>query len=186
VQAPSANGGEALIVRTSTDPTALAAAVTGAIRGIDPGLAVYGVEPLAHTLSASMGSQRFTMLLLGLFAVLAVTLAAIGIHGVLSYAVAQRAREIGIRVALGAHPRQVLWLVVGQGARLVVAGATLGVLLALASGRALAGLLYSVPATDAATFITVLTVLAATALLSIWIPARRALRIDPIHALKLD
>jgi putative ABC transport system permease protein len=183
-QAPSANGGEALVVRTAGDPAALASAVTGAIRGLDPGLAVFGVEPLAETLSESIGAQRFTMLLFGVFAVLAVALASIGIHGVLSYMVAQRSREIGIRVALGAHPRRVLQLVVGQGARLALAGAAGGVILALAAGRALSGLLFGVPATDPVVFVSVIAGLAVVALVSIWIPARRAVRLDPIDALR--
>ncbi|MGH9348942.1 MAG: ABC transporter permease [Vicinamibacterales bacterium] len=182
-QAPSANGAEALIVRASGDPASLASGVTGAVRAIDPGLAVFGVEPLAHTLSQSIAAERFTMLLLGLFAALAVVLAAIGIHGVLSYTVAQRSREIGIRVALGAHPRRVLMLVAGQGARLAAGGAAIGVCLALASGRILSGLLYGVPPTHAATYVAVLGVLAIVAVLSIWIPARRAVRLDPIAAL---
>jgi predicted permease len=183
-QAPSADGGEALIVRTAGDPAALASAVTGAIRGVDPGLAVFGVEPLSQTLAESIGAQRFTMLLLGLFAALAVLLASVGIHGVLSYIVAQRSREIGIRVALGAHPGGVLRLIVGQGARLALAGAAVGVALALASQRVLAGLLFGVPPTDVGTFALVLAILAVVALLSIWIPARRAVRIDPIVALR--
>jgi predicted permease len=183
-QAPSANGGEALIVRTAGDPAALATAVTGAIRSIDPGLAVFGVEPLTETLSQSIAAQRFTMLLFGLFAVLAVVLAAIGIHGVLSYMVAQRSREIGIRVALGAHPRRVLRLVVGQGARLALAGAVSGVVIALAAGRAISGLLFGVPSSDPLVFAAVILTLAVVALLSIWIPARRAVRLDPIDVLR--
>jgi putative ABC transport system permease protein len=183
-QAPSANGGEALIVRTAGDPAALATAVTGAIRSIDPGLAVFGVEPLADTLSESIAAQRFTMLLFGLFAVLAVVLAAIGIHGVLSYMVAQRSREIGIRVALGAHPRRVLRLVVGQGARLALAGAAGGIVIALAAGRAISGLLFGVPSSDPLVFAAVILTLAVVALVSIWIPARRAVRLSPLDALR--
>ncbi len=185
-QGPSANGAEALIVLTAGDPAAMASAVTGAIRAVDPGLAVFGVEPLAHTLSQSIAAHRFTMLLLGLFAVLAVVLAAIGIHGVLSYMVAQRSREIGIRVALGADPGSVLRLVVGQGARLALVGAGTGVVLALASGRILSGLLYGVPPTDPATFAVVLGALLAIAMLSIWVPAHRATRVDPLTALRQE
>ena len=192
-QAPSASGAEALIVRVAgaggrgtqaADPSIVLSAVTGAIREIDPGLAVFGVEPLERTLAESIAAQRFAMLLLGAFAGLAVLLASVGIHGVLSYSVAQRSREIGIRVALGAHPQRVLRLVVGQGARLALAGGIIGVALALASSRTIAALLYGIPATDVATFATVLGLLLAVALLAIWIPARRAVRIDPIAALR--
>jgi putative ABC transport system permease protein len=185
-QAPSATGAEALIVRTAGDAASLAPAVTAAIRSVDAGLAVFGVEPLAQTLSESVATQRFTMFLFGLFALLAVTLAAIGIHGVLAYTVVQRTREIGIRVALGAQPGGVLKMVIAQGVRLALIGAAIGVLLTLASRRALAGLLFDVPPTDAGTFLITLTALFVIALLSIWLPARRAVRVDPLLALRQE
>jgi putative ABC transport system permease protein len=183
-QTPGAS--EALIVRTSADPATLGGTIRSAIREIDPGLAVFGVEPLADTVSASVGEQRFVMLLLGIFAGLALLLAAIGIHGVLSYDVAQRTREIGIRMALGAPPARVTALVVSQGARLSAIGLVLGVVFGAVFARALAGLLFGVTATDAATFALVVAILGAVAMLATWIPARRAVRVDPLAALRQE
>jgi ABC-type antimicrobial peptide transport system permease subunit len=124
------------------------------------------------------------MLLLGLFAAVALTLAALGIYGVLSYAVTQRTREIGIRLALGAAPRDVLGLVLLQGVALVLAGVALGLIAALAVTRLLADLLYGVGATDAMTFIVIPLLLGSVALLACWIPARRATKVDPLIALR--
>jgi putative ABC transport system permease protein len=183
-QAPPFGGGEALLVRTSAGVATLLAPVRSAIRDIDPQLAVFGVEPLERTLAESVGQQRFVTLLLVLFALLAVTLAVIGIHGVLSYSVAQRRHEIGIRVALGAPPVRVTRLVMRQGAVLTVTGMLLGVAAAFALTRLLANLLFGVSATDAATFLAVLPVLAGVAMLATWLPARKAVRIDPLQALR--
>ena len=182
-QAPS-RGGQSLLVRTSSNPGAIAGAVRAAFAEIDPGLAVYGVEPLASTLSDSIGTPRFLMLLLMVFAAFALALAAIGIHGVLSYTVAQRTREIGIRIALGASPGSVTRLVVGQGAGLTAAGLATGLLLGAVFARALAGLLFGVGPTDIASFAAVLLVLAGVAALSIWLPARRAVRVEPLIAIR--
>jgi putative ABC transport system permease protein len=182
-QAPS-RGGQSLLVRTAGDPAAVAGAVRAAIAEIDPGLAVFGVEPLRETLSESMGTQRFVTLLLIIFAGLALVLAAIGIHGVLSYTVAQRTREIGIRMALGAPPRAVSGLVLLQGASLTATGLAVGLLLGLLFTRALEGLLFGVASTDVATFAAVLALLGAVSLVSAWLPARRALRVDPLDALR--
>jgi putative ABC transport system permease protein len=181
-QAP--RGGGSLLVRTSGDPGALASAVRASFSEIDPGLAVYGVEPLAYTLSESIGTPRFLMLLLLIFAALALVLAAIGIHGVLSYAVAQRTREIGIRMALGASSRSVTRLVVGHGATLTVGGLVAGLALGVVFARSLSGLLFGIEPTDVASFTAVLAVLAAVAAVSIWIPARRAVRVDPLVAMR--
>lgn len=183
-QAPSANGAEAVLVRTSGDPAAVAGAVRHAIAEVDPGLAVFGVEPLAQTLSQSTAEQRFLALLLGLFAGLALLLAAIGIHGVLSYSVAQRAREIGVRVALGATTRSVTRLVFAQSAKLTVIGLGAGIILALVFAQSLAGLLFGIVATDVATFAVVIAVLTIVSLVATWLPARHALRVDPIVALR--
>ena len=182
-QAPPRGGGESLLVRVAGDPAAAAAAVRGAIREIDPALAVFGVEPLADTLSASIGTERFVTLLLALFAGLALVLAAIGIHGVLSYAVARRSREIGIRMALGASPRSVTRLVVGEAAILVACGLGSGLLLGLAFARSLEGLLFGVVASDILTFAAVVVVLGCVAAVSTWMPVRRAVRVDPLLVL---
>jgi putative ABC transport system permease protein len=183
-QAPSANGAEALIVRTAGDATMLAGPVRNAIRETDPGLAVFGVEPLEYTLSESVAEQRFLTLLLGLFAGLALVLAAIGVHGVLSQTVAQRTREIAIRVALGASRPSLRRMVLVQGGRLIAIGLVIGVVLGLMFARSLESLLFGVTTTDIATFAVVIAVLVAVAMLATWLPARRALRVDPIVALR--
>lgn len=182
-QAP-ARGGQSLLVRVASDPQALSGAVRAAFGAIDPALAVYGIEPLADTLSESIGSQRFLMLLLGIFAAVALVLSAIGIHGVLSYAVAERTREIGIRVALGASPRRVTRLVLAQGARLTLSGLIAGVVLGVLLARSLAGLLFGVQPIDGATFAGVVVVLGVAAGVSIWLPIRRAVRVDPVVAIR--
>jgi putative ABC transport system permease protein len=162
----------------------LGASLRAAVRQIDPQLAVFGVQPLAATVGDSVAQQRFVMLLLIAFAAVALVLAAIGIHGVLSYTVAQRRHELGIRVALGATPDRVMSLVLGQGARLTVAGLLLGVVAALALTRVLATQLYGVSTTDLTAFIAVLPVLGGVALLATWLPAQRAVRLDPLDAMR--
>jgi predicted permease len=182
-QAPT-RGGQALLVRVAGDPSTIAGPIRDAIREIDPGLAVFGVEPLERTLSESIGTERFLTMLLALFAGLALVLAAIGIHGVLSYAVAQRTREIGIRMALGAPPQSVTRLVVGQGIKLALCGLAAGLIAGLFFARWLGSLLFGVTATDPATYVSVLVVLGVVAALSTWLPARRVVRVDPLVALR--
>ncbi len=179
-------GGETLLLRVSGDPQAMAAAARSVITGIDPGLAVYGVEPLEHTLLTSVGQQRFTMLLLAAFAALAVTLAVVGVYGVLTYTTAQRTPEIAIRTALGASRRQVMGLVMRHGARLAVIGTALGLGSALAGTRLLRSLLFCVTATDPATFALVAALMMAVALLASYLPARRATRVHPMQALRYE
>jgi len=183
-QAPVPNG--SILVRVERDPAALAATLRGAVREIEPGLALSGVEPLVETLAQSTAQRRFTMLVLGVFAGVALLLAMVGVHGVLSYTVAQRTREIGIRMALGADRANVGRLVVGQGARMAVAGLALGLVGALATARVLATLLYGVRPTDLATLATVAGLLGAVALGATWLPARRATRVDPTVALRAE
>ena len=185
-QAPSANGAGVLLVRTSRDPVLLSAPIRAAVRELDPGLAVFGVEPLEETVSRSVSERRFTMLLLGLFAALALVLAATGIHGVLSYAVAQRTREIGVRVALGARPWRVVRLVLMEGLVLAVAGLVIGLAGAFALTRLLASLLYGTTPTDPVTFIGVTLFLMVVALAATCIPARHATRVDPVVALRTE
>ena len=183
-QAPSVNGAGVLLLRVEGPPAHAAAAVRAAIREQDAGLAIFGLEPLEDTLARSVAERRFTMLVLGLLAAVALVLAAVGIHGVLSYTVGQRTREIGIRVALGAHPGRLRRLVMFEGMRLACAGAVLGVAMALALSRLLAALLYGVGATDAATFVAVPVALCVVALAASYLPARRATRVDPISAIR--
>jgi predicted permease len=177
---------ESLIVRTDGDAAALAAGVRAAIHGLDPQLVVFGLEPLANTLAQSLSEERFLMALLGVFAALALVLAAVGIHGVLAYVVAQRSREIGIRMALGANARRVLSAVVAQGATLTGLGLAVGFALAFAARQLLAGLLHGVTATDIATLLAVIGVLGGVATMSVWLPARRAVHVDPLVILRRD
>lgn len=183
-QAPSFNGGQALLVRASVPSTVVARELRSAVRQLDPQLAVFGVQPLSEVVGESVAQQRFLMMLLLAFAGVALVLAAIGIHGVLSYTVAQRRHELGIRVALGATPDRVTRLVLGQGARLTAAGLAVGMAAALALTRVLSAQLYGVAATDLMAFAAVLPVLGAVALLATWLPARRAVRLDPLEAMR--
>jgi putative ABC transport system permease protein len=175
-----------LLVRSTGETTAIAPGVLSTIRAIDPLLPVFGVEALDDTLANSVAEPRFLMMLLGLLAALAMTLAAIGVHGVLSYVVAQRTKEIGVRMTLGADASRVIRMVAMQGLSLTAIGLVAGVGLALVSSRWLSGLLFEVTPTDGATLGAVVVVLAAVAALSIWLPARRAVRIDPLVALRAD
>jgi putative ABC transport system permease protein len=176
----------ALIVRTATNPIDMAPALRAAIQEIDPELAVFGLEPLEETLANTIAQQRFMMLLLGLFAGLSVVLATVGIHGVLSYLVAQRTREIGVRMALGATAGRVAQLVVLQGVRLVVLGLVAGLAMAIALGRLLSGLLFGVTPTDLLTLAGAVVILGSVATVSIWLPARRAAHMDPLAALRRE
>jgi putative ABC transport system permease protein len=185
-QAPSANGAGALLVRTIGDPSALVGAVRGAIREQDAGLAVFGLEAFSDTVSRSIAERRFTMLVLGLLASVALALAAIGVHGVLSYSVTERTREIGIRLALGAQPSGVLRLVVTEGLTLAIAGASLGLAAAFLLTRSMGTLLYGVTPTDASTFALVAGGLIVVAVAASYFPARRATRVDPVHALRTE
>jgi putative ABC transport system permease protein len=183
-QAPSRGGGGALLVRTTGEPERLASAVHGAIAEIDPALAIFGMEPLANTVTESIGTERFLMMLLVLFAALALVLAGVGVYGVLTYTVAQRTRELGIRLALGASPGTVMRLVIGQVARLMVCGLGAGVMLGVGFSRSLRGLLFGVSTTDPATYAGVLILLGAVAMLATLLPLRRAVRVDPTVALR--
>jgi putative ABC transport system permease protein len=174
------------VIRTSTDPLSLAAAVQQEILAVDRRRAIFGVRSLEQVTADSISSQRFQMLLLGIFAAVALLLAAVGLYGVISYSVSQRTGEIGIRMALGAQPRDVLKLIVGHGLILTHIGLALGLAGALALTRLMAGLLYGVSATDPLTFAAIALLLASVALLASYIPARRATKIDPLTALRHD
>jgi len=183
-QAPSANGDETLLLRVNSDARSAAHTVGSLVREQDPGLAVFGVEPLEQTLADSIQQRRFVMLLLSLFAALAVVLAVIGIHGVLSYTVRQRQHEIGIRMALGATPERVTRLVLTYGARLAALGIVIGIAGALLLTRFLATLLFGVTTTDAATLVAAVALLTSVALLATYLPVRHAVRIDPMDAVR--
>ena len=175
-----------LAVLSQTDPASLTSAVIGQIHSLDPDLAVAHIRTMAQVISSSVAGPRFNTLLLGVFAGVALFLAAIGIYGVMAYAITQQTHEIGIRLALGAQPRNVLHLVLRRGVRLAGVGATFGVAAALALTRLIAGLLYDVSATDPFTFSCVVILLLAIALLACYVPARRAMRVDPMVALRYE
>jgi predicted permease len=179
-------GAESLIVRTSGDPSNAASTVRSIIREMDPALVVSGLEPLSETLSKSLTQQRFLMMLLTSLALLALVLAAVGIHGVLSCSVAHQQREIGVRMALGADAGRVLRSVMTRGAALAALGLIVGFGLSLALGRFLTGLLFGVTSSDLPTLAGVFAVLAGVSALSIWLPARRAVHVDPLVALRQE
>ena len=173
------------LIRTAADPVSLAQAVIAEIHQFDSSLPVTHVMALEQLLSESVAARKLSTVLLGLFAGLALVLATVGVYAVMSYAVRQRTNEIGVRVALGAKPGDIWRLVIGNGARLVLAGIAIGLAGALALTKLLSALLYGVAATDPITFGGVALVLACVALLACYVPARQAMRIDPAAALRL-
>jgi predicted permease len=183
-QAPSVDGAGVLLVRTAGDPLAAAPAVRDIIRERDPALAVFALEPLDRTVARSVAERRFAMLLVGLFAALALVLGAIGVYGVLSYDVARRVREIGIRMALGAERGSVLRMIVGRAFVLAAIGVLAGGAGAFALTRTLSTLLFGVTPHDPATFAAAAVILTIVALSAAAIPAWRAARLDPAAALR--
>jgi putative ABC transport system permease protein len=175
----------AIALRTSVPPESLVTAVRAAIRAADPSIPVYSVASLENLIANQTSQSRFTMWLMGVFAAVALALAAIGIYGVMSYLVSQRTREIGIRLALGAEGNDILRLVVGNGARLVGLGILIGVIAAFALQRLVASLMFGVTTTDAASAIAV-AVLGVVALIACYVPALRATRVSPLHALRYE
>jgi len=175
-----------LVVSTAVDPLGLAGAVRQAVWQVDRDQPVSDVRTMSDILSASLARQRFSTLLLALFAAVALALAAVGVYGVMSYTVARRTHEIGIRMALGARQRDVLRLAVGQALRLVAAGVAVGLAGALLLTRVMASQLYGVSATDPVTLVTITLVLVCVALLASYVPARRAARVDPLIALRYE
>jgi putative ABC transport system permease protein len=174
----------ALVVRTSVDPLSLASSVRNAIWAVDKDQPVSNVDAMEHIVAGAVARQRFSMLLLAIFAGIALVLAAVGIYGVMSYSVAQQTREIGIRMALGARHSDVLKMTVKQGAQLVGAGLVIGLVVAFGLTRVMTSLLFGISATDPVTFLSIGGVLLAVALLASYIPALRATRVDPMVALR--
>ena len=173
-----------VLARTTQDPAALGAAMKAAILNRDRSQPVYAVQPMTEVVSQSIAQRRFSLVLLAFFAASALFLAALGLYGVMSYSVAQRTGEIGIRMALGAQKAQVLMLVERQGLRLVLIGLAIGMAGALALTQLMTSLLFHVPATDPVTFVLVAAVLIAVSLAACLAPARRAAQVDPIVALR--
>jgi putative ABC transport system permease protein len=171
-------------IRAASDPSALMAMVRREVAALDPEQSVMSVMTMEQRVNSSLARPRFNALLLSLLSALAATLAAVGIYGVISYSVTQRTREIGIRLALGAQRRNVLRLVIGQGMALAVAGVSIGLAASLALTRLMKGLLFGVSSTDLLTFAGAALLLCAVAIVACWAPARRAMKVDPMVALR--
>jgi putative ABC transport system permease protein len=175
-----------LVIRSAQNPTTLIADVRGIVRSVDPDQPVGAVHSMENTVSEFVAPQRITMLIAGLFATLALLLAMVGLYGVLSYSVAQRSHEFGIRMVLGAAKGDILRLIVAQGFKLALAGTTVGMAGALALTRVLTSLLFGITPNDPSTFVAVAILLVCVALLACYIPARRATKVDPMVALRYE
>ena len=175
-----------VVVRGTSDPSTLVAAIRREVLSVDPGQPIYNVQTMEAVIVKSVSERRLNMLLLTVFAGVAMMLAMVGIYSVMSYTVTQSTREIGIRMALGARPLDVLRLVVGQGLKWTLLGVGLGLAGALGLTRLMESLLFGVKATDPLTFVLVSALLIAVALLACYWPARRATRVDPMIALRYE
>jgi len=178
--------GRTVVVKTAIAPETIVAAARQVVLDLDPEQPIYDVRTLTELRNNSLAPERLNLILLGIFAAVALALAVIGLYGVLAYAVTQRRREIGVRMALGAQARDVLGLVVGHGLRLTLVGIALGAMGALALTRLLKTLLFEIKPFDPATFLIVAAMLGGVAVLACWIPARRAARVDPMEALRYE
>jgi putative ABC transport system permease protein len=174
------------VVRTSGDPEGMTSGVRRAMQDIDEALPLYDIKPVNEVISESVAPRRFNMLLLSIFAALALVLAAVGLYGVISYSVSQRTREIGIRMALGANHMSVLRLVVGQGMILALVGVGIGVIASFFLTKFMATLLFGVSATDPLTFVAISVLLIGVSMVASFIPARRAMKVDPMVALRYE
>jgi putative ABC transport system permease protein len=178
--------GMSLVIRASGDPLSLVSPIRQAVRALDPNLPIADVRTMPEVLAATLSTPRFTGVLLGLFATLALLLSAIGIYGVLSYVVSRRTREIGIRLAVGASRADVLRIVLRNGLVLSLSGIALGVVAAALTTRLMTTLLHGVTPVDPATFASVALGLSLVALFACLIPAWRATQVDPVIALKAE
>jgi predicted permease len=176
----------AVVLRTQGDPTAVMGQVRETVKEIDPREVIYNVQTMDDVVATSYAARRLTMILLTAFAVLALALACVGIYGVISYLVGQRTQEIGIRMALGAQRRDILYLVLGEGTKMALAGAAIGIAASLALTRLMAKQLFGVSAHDPVTYASVAFVLMLVAIAACYIPARRAVRVDPMTSLRCE
>jgi ABC-type antimicrobial peptide transport system permease subunit len=173
-------------VHTAGNSTALTPSLRSMLKEIDPNLPLYNVQTMDEIVSRSVAPRRFNMLLLTIFAGVALLLALVGVYGVLAYSVGQRTAEIGLRVALGATPRSVLALIVGQGMRPIMVGIAIGLAGAVGLSHFVSSLLFNVKPVDPLTYGAVALLVAVAALLSCYVPALRALRVDPVAALRQE
>jgi len=178
--------GMTFVIRASTDPLALAGVAREQIQALDSGLPIFGVQTMEKIWSDSLGPQRLNLILLGIFAAIAMVLAAVGIYGVISYSVTQRTHEMGIRMALGASAGDVVGLVLKNGMTFALIGVAIGAGVALLVTRLMAGLLFGVSSRDPLTFATISGLLILVAVFATYLPARRATRVDPIDALRYE
>ena len=175
-----------VLVRSDSSPAGLLPAVRQTVTSLDPEQPVYLTQTMEEVLATAAFQQRVSALLLGIFATVALVLAAIGIYGVMSYAVSARTQEMGVRLAIGAQRRDVMWLVLGHVLKLAAIGLAIGMVVLVLGGSALEGLLFGVRAADPITMIVVAVLLTAVAVVAAWAPAWRAARVDPIEALRYE
>ena len=183
---PMAANAVAVVLRTAGDPAAVMSLVRHAVEQIDPRDVIYGEQTLDGVIAGSFAARRLSMILLGIFAALALALSCVGIYGVISHVVGQCTREIGVRMALGAQRKDVMRLVLGEGAKMALIGVAAGIAAALGLTRLMANELFGVTAHDPLTFVAVAIVLTLVALLACYLPARRAVRVDPMVALRYE
>jgi predicted permease len=181
---PLAADAVAVVLRTAGDPASIMGDVRRAVSQIDPREIIYSVQTLEDVIAGSLAARRLTMILLSVFAALALALSCVGMYGVISYLVGQRTHEIGVRMALGAQRGDVMRLILGQGGRMALIGLVIGIGAALGLTRLMANQLFGVTAHDPLTFVAVAILLITVALLACYLPARRAVRIDPMEALR--
>jgi predicted permease len=175
-----------MVLKTQGDPAGLASAIRQAVHEVDPNQPVHRLKTLQDMVQSSLAPRRFAVRMLGFFALVALFMAALGLYGVISYSVAQRTQEIGVRMALGAESRSLIALIVGQGLRLAAVGVVVGLILAMALSRMLQSQFFGVSAFDPVTFASIAAVLLGAASLASYLPARRAARVDPLRALRYD
>jgi putative ABC transport system permease protein len=177
---------QTIVVRTVGDPSSIVPLIREQVRALDPSQPIWRLGSIESQYTEFFAVPRFYMFLMTTFAALGVTIAAVGLYGVLAYAIAQRTREFGIRLALGAQTRDVLRAVLASGAALVGAGLVLGAFGSLLLTRALGSLLVDLPGTDPVTYLSVIALVGAVGFIACWIPARRATRVDPVVALRCE